>query len=85
MISRRTIILFLLAAALWGVVYYLSWDFEWPCREWRQFHAVVTSNDKPAQQPDGSVSFSPCDLWYALPPRIMVSVFSAFSCAVAFL
>jgi hypothetical protein len=87
MISRTTVILFLLTVALWSLVYYVSWDFERPCREWRQSHAAGTSTDRTEQQPDGtdSVSFNPCNLWYAMPLLIKIPVLLAFVFTVAFL
>lgn len=85
MISRRTIIFFVLSVALCGVLAYQAREEQRPCREWKQTHPNYT--DPPAQrQPDGTytVSFNPCDLLIETTVFEKVVALSAFATVVAF-
>jgi hypothetical protein len=65
-ISRRTVIFFLIAAVSFGILTYRMWEQERPCREWKHSHPLGQPEPAPIQQPDGTVSITinPCDLWY---------------------
>src|ERR1017187_4995048 len=85
MISRRTIVFFVLSVALCGVLAYQAREEQRPCREFRQTHPNYT--DPPAQrQPDGTytVWMNPCD--FLIEPTVFEKVvaLSAFVAVVAF-
>ena len=86
MISRRTIIFFLIAAASIGLLAYRTWEQERPCREWRRSHDFRQSDPAPVRQPDGTVSitFNPCNLWYGMFWIDKLIVLIGFSASVAF-
>jgi len=62
-ISRRTIIWFLLFVASWSFFAYRSWQFGKPCREWKRSHPQASTAQ---HESDGSdtIEISPCNLWY---------------------
>jgi hypothetical protein len=85
MISRRTIVFFVLSAALCGVLAYQAREEQRPCREFRQKHPNYI--DPPAQrQPDGTytVSFNTCDFLIEPTAFEKVVALSAFVTVVAF-
>jgi len=86
MISRRTIIFFLIAATSFGILTYRAWDENRPCREWRHAHPS-DQPDAPVQQQDGTstFSFNPCALWYAMPPIDFLLAWTGFAASVAFI
>jgi len=68
-ISRRTIIWFLLLVASWGFLAYRAWVEEKPCRDWqKEVHQPATVQPE-LQQHDGEMSFvaDPCTLWSPTP------------------
>jgi hypothetical protein len=85
-ISRRTIIFFLIAAASIGILTYRTWEQERPCREWRRAHDFGQPDPAPVRQPDGTVSvtFNPCDLWYDISWIDKLLFLTGFSASVAF-
>jgi hypothetical protein len=85
-ISWRTIVLFLVAAASIGILTYRNWERERPCREWRRAHDFGQPDPAPVRQPDGTVSvtFNPCNLWYDMPWIDKLLVLTGFSASVAF-
>jgi hypothetical protein len=85
-ISRRTIVFFLIAAASIGFLPYRIWEQERPCREWRRVHDFGQTDPAPVRQPDGTVNatFNPCNLWYDMPWIDKLLVLTGFSASVAF-
>jgi hypothetical protein len=85
-ISRRTIIFFLIAAASIGILTYRTWEQERPCREWRRAHDFGQPDAAPVRQPDGTVSvtFNPCGFWYEMPWIDKLLAMIGFSASVAF-
>ena len=86
MISKRTIIFFLIAVASLGVLAYRTWELERPCREWKHSHDFGQSDPTPIRQADGTyiVTFNPCGLWYEMPWIDKVLALIGFSATVAF-
>lgn len=74
MISRRTIVWFLLLLGFSAGIEYDQWEVDRPCREWKAAHPGVdpkTDADKDELLPDGTheMSFNPCNvtLWRSMP------------------
>ena len=87
MISRRTILFFLVTVICVGVLEYRTRELFRPCREWKQHHSLSAPEPAPSQQPDGSiaVTFNPCDF---LPETSLVDRLVAllgFVSAIAFI
>jgi hypothetical protein len=84
-ISRRTIIFFLIFVTSFAILTYRRWEQERPCREWKAHH-FGQPEPAPIRQPDGTVSvtLNPCGLWYAMPLVDMLLVLTGFSAGVAF-
>src|SRR5277367_3371711 len=87
MISRRTILFFLIAIACVGVLRYRTWEQERPCREWKHNRQGGQPEPAPVQQPDGSfsVTFNPCNLWYAMAWLDKALALFGFASGVAFI
>jgi len=87
MISRRTILFFLIAVTCFSVLKYRTWEQVRPCREWK--HNQVSGQPKPApvQQPDDnfSATFSPCTLWHAMARLDKALAILGFASSVAFI
>jgi hypothetical protein len=87
MISRRTILFFLIAMACFSVLTYRTWEQERPCREWKHNHGAGQPEPAPVQQPDGSfsVTFNPCSLWHAMAWLDKALALVGFASSVAFI
>jgi hypothetical protein len=87
MISRRTIVFFLIAMTCFSVLTYRTWERERPCRECKHNHGADQAESAPVQQPDGSfsVTFNPCNLWYAMAWLDQALALVGFASSVAFI
>jgi hypothetical protein len=87
MISRRTILFFLIAMTCFSVLTYRTWEQERPCREWKHNHAAGQAEPAPVRQPDGSfsVTLNPCNLWYAMAWLDRALALIGFASSVAFI
>ena len=63
MISRRTLLFFLVAVIAVGVFEYRTRELFRPCREWKHHHSLSEPAPAPVQQPDGSftATLNPCN------------------------
>ena len=85
-ISRRTIIWFLLLIASWAFLAYRSWEDNRPCREWLHENQGKPL-PPPVLQPDGtySVTLSPCGWWESMPLINRLVALFAVVAAIGFL
>ena len=87
MISRRTILFFLVAVLCVGVIKYQTWEQDRPCREWKHHHSLNEPDPAPIKQPDGNftVTMTPCDFFpeTSLADRLVALL--GFASAVAFI
>ena len=70
MISRRTIIWFVLLLLFSSALWVRAYQYELPCREWTAAHPGQDSHSiEKNKSPTGEdeVSFSPCGLWENMP------------------
>lgn len=86
MISRRTILFFIIAVTCFGILMARTWEQERPCREWKSVQPQVEVRSSPVSQEDGSVSvaFNPCNVWYELPWLDKSLALGGFAASVAF-
>jgi hypothetical protein len=86
MISRRTIVFFVISIVCFGILKYRTWEQDRPCREWQRNHAQGQTDPPPVQQPDGSteVAFNPCFMWREMPVIDKLLVLGGFVSSVAF-
>jgi hypothetical protein len=68
--------------AAFGVLEYRTWEQQRPCRAWKSSHDPGQSL---AQEPDGVISFDPCNLWREMPWIDKALALIGFSSSVAFL